>query len=187
MSRKPKDLTGMRSGKLIVESMVFQNGRTKCRCRCDCGNVTVINCFPFVHKKCISCGCSRSRKGSESVRWTGCGEISGTYWNVIKENASRRGRKLSIKIEYAWSVYQKQKGICCLSGIPLSFAVSNKEFKEGKATASLDRIDSSKGYIEGNVQWVHKDINKLKTDFEQDYFVELCKKVSGFNENSNSS
>lgn len=40
--------------------------------------------------------------------------------------------------------------------------------------ASLDRIDSSQGYIKGNVQWVHKDINKMKFDLSQDRFLELC-------------
>ena len=48
----------------------------------------------------------------------------------------------------------------------------------GQGTASLDRIDSSKGYVKGNVQWVHKDINKMKTDFEQSIFIKLCKSVA---------
>ena len=34
-----------------------------------------------------------------------------------------------------------------------------------KGTASLDRIDSTKGYVRGNIQWVHKDINWFKRDY----------------------
>jgi hypothetical protein len=45
-------------------------------------------------------------------------------------------------------------------------------------TASLDRIDSSKGYCEDNVQWVHKDINRMKNTFDQDYFISLCKLIA---------
>ena len=41
-------------------------------------------------------------------------------------------------------------------------------------TASVDRIDSSKGYIADNIQILHKDINVMKWDFTQDYFLHLC-------------
>jgi len=44
-------------------------------------------------------------------------------------------------------------------------------------TASLDRIDSSKGYIEGNVQWVHRKINMMKQSYTQEEFIELCQAV----------
>ena len=37
---------------------------------------------------------------------------------------------------------------------------------------SLDRIDSSKGYEENNVQWVHKDINLMKNKYDNKYFIE---------------
>lgn len=46
-----------------------------------------------------------------------------------------------------------------------------------ETTASLDRIQNDKGYIEGNVQWVHKDINRMKNIFEQNYFIDICKKI----------
>lgn len=44
-------------------------------------------------------------------------------------------------------------------------------------TASLDRIDSSKGYVVGNVQWVHKDVNTVKWDLTLDNFFRVCKMV----------
>lgn len=47
--------------------------------------------------------------------------------------------------------------------------------------ASLDRKDSSVGYTKNNIQWVHKAINRLKTDFNQKKFIELCHLVSNFN------
>lgn len=51
----------------------------------------------------------------------------------------------------------------------------------GNLTASLDRIDSSKGYIEGNVQWVHKRINKMKLDDSDTEFIEWCRLIADFN------
>jgi hypothetical protein len=41
-----------------------------------------------------------------------------------------------------------------------------------------DRIDSSKGYVVGNIQWVHKHINKMKNKYPQDHFIEMCRLVA---------
>lgn len=43
--------------------------------------------------------------------------------------------------------------------------------------ASLDRIDSSKGYIPGNVQWVDKRVNYMKQALPEGEFAELCRLV----------
>lgn len=39
---------------------------------------------------------------------------------------------------------------------------------------SLDRIDSSRGYEVGNVQWVTKYVNWAKNDLSQEDFINLC-------------
>lgn len=38
-------------------------------------------------------------------------------------------------------------------------------------------MNTSEGYVKGNVQWVHKDINLMKNALDQEYFVNLCTKV----------
>lgn len=71
----------------------------------------------------------------------------------------------------------KQKSLCALTGLPIH--IGNTKHK---TTASLDRIDSNKGYIVGNVQWLHKDINRLKTNFDITRFIELCHLISKHNQ-----
>ena len=44
-------------------------------------------------------------------------------------------------------------------------------------TASIDRKDNSLGYVKGNIQWVHKDVNALKSNFKEKYFLKLCKLI----------
>ena len=68
------------------------------------------------------------------------------------------------------------KGLCALSDVEITL---NKE--PGKAIASLDRIDSNKGYALDNVQWITKDINFMKRKYTQEYFVETCKKIAAKN------
>lgn len=77
-------------------------------------------------------------------------------------------------------MFLQQNRKCALSGIDIDFKKGN-DVKRGLQTASLDRIDSSKGYIVGNVQWVHKDINFMKGTLSNNQFLELCNLVSKHN------
>lgn len=54
----------------------------------------------------------------------------------------------------------------------------NKGRMENIQTASIDRIDNSKGYIVGNVQWVHKQVNFMKGTMKQKEFIKFCKLIS---------
>ena len=46
-------------------------------------------------------------------------------------------------------------------------------------TASLDRIDSCKGYVFGNVQFVSVMANYGKRDFLEEELLRFCKAVNG--------
>jgi hypothetical protein len=81
-------------------------------------------------------------------------------------------------IDYANEIFEKQNGLCALTNVKLYFGRCRFSHE---TNASLDRIDSNKGYIEGNIQWVLKDINFMKSNHNQDYFISLCKLVSQAN------
>jgi hypothetical protein len=110
--------------------------------------------------------------------WKGYENISRTCYNNILTNNNKRSypRNINITIEYLWKLFLKQKGYCALTGYPLEWGT--KEFNYANKTASLDRIDSSKGYCKNNVQWVHKNINLMKWDYPQDEFIRWCKLVA---------
>jgi len=59
------------------------------------------------------------------------------------------------------------KGKCALTGWDITM-------NNPKITASLDRIDSTKGYKKENVQWVHVMVNMCKNKYDQKKFVEMC-------------
>ena len=95
-----------------------------------------------------------------------------SFWNRIVT----RFKEVNITIQEAWDLFLEQDRKCALTGLDIVFGPRDK----GGNTASLDRIDSTKGYIKGNVQWVHKDINRMKFDLNQERFIELCKKVTEY-------
>lgn len=118
------------------------------------------------------------RQDSKHNRWKGCGEISGYHWSLTKAGAKRRNISFETSIEECWNLYLKQGGICALSGLPIKFAPGR--FKSKERTASLDRINSSLPYSIENLQWVNKDINIMKSYFTQEYFIEICSKITKY-------
>lgn len=151
-----------------------QGYRRVWKCRCDCGIEREVLDQNLRLGRSKSCGCY-----SRDVVWTGHGKIPGTYWARLKADSNRRQRSIpfDLTIEDAWSLFEKQSGRCALTGTEISFAETTREYWAKGTTASLDRIDSSSGYELGNVQWVHKDINKMKQNFPEERFIELCKMV----------
>lgn len=133
-------------------------------CLCDCGVEKIISHSAIERQNQRSCGClakelAKTRSQKNSPHWRGCGDISGHHIASLKHNANRRNIEWNLTKEYLWELFEKQKGVCALSGPPLSFP---EKYANGTYTASLDRIDSLKPYIEGNVQWVHKHVNCMK-------------------------
>lgn len=115
-----------------------------------------------------------NRKNHQNKNWKGFGEIPLTYWNGVIINATRVGRSVAVSIEDAWNIFLQQNRKCALSGQPIEFTASKI------ISASLDRIDSSKGYIKGNIQWVHKNVNKMKSNFSDQKFIDTCKLVADY-------
>lgn len=107
-----------------------------------------------------------------AARRKGCGEICGRYWRTVEANARHRELAWDITIEFAWSLFLSQDRKCALSGQPLVFHPPGE--KPTKTTASLDRIDSSQGYIRSNVQWVHKRVQRMKSNIPEHEFVLYC-------------
>lgn len=122
----------------------------------------------------ISCGCIGNLSGSGSPYWCGCGELSLNYYNKIKQTASRRKIEFTVTIEYLWDLFITQNKKCKYTKVELQMPKTSDSLKHGGKTASLDRINSNNGYVIGNVQWVHKDINMMKQKYNNDYFIQLC-------------
>lgn len=85
--------------------------------------------------------------------------------------------EFSVTLEELWNLFLKQDKRCALTNVELTFTSNYRDYKKLQ-TASLDRINSDKGYIINNIQWVHKTINILKRDVDQDKFIEMCKQVA---------
>lgn len=106
--------------------------------------------------------------------WKGHGSIGGGFFAQIKNSANHRGIEFNISINLINELYKVQNGKCALSGLNITLPKSDEHQSTGNYTASLDRIDSLKGYTKDNIQWVHKWVNKMKQNLQEDEFLYLC-------------
>jgi len=118
-------------------------------------------------------------KGNKSANWKGCGDISSVYWWNVQKKAKQRNLIVELSIQDAWNLFLKQNKRCALTGVLLDMT-SRAQLYDHDNIASLDRIDSLKGYTLNNVQWVHKKINLIKWNLSQDEFINWCNKVSNY-------
>jgi hypothetical protein len=169
---------GQKFGKYtVVNGEVVLKRESQILCLCDCGTENYVSCWTLKNGKSKGClKCNNPRPGEKNPLWGGYENISGKYYGRIKRNAEKRNIVFDLSIEYLNQVLVEQNFKCKLSQVPIYFSHSKKDNYE--ATASVDRINSNLGYIIGNIQWIHKDVNLMKNHFNQEYFIELCKKIS---------
>ena len=92
-----------------------------------------------------------------------------SYFTHIKSKANTRGISFNLDFRKTMDLLSKQNNKCKLSNIEISLE---------DRTASLDRKDSSKGYMLSNVQWVHRNINYMKgnsSDADTKEFIQKIK------------
>lgn len=121
-------------------------------------------------KECKSC--SNKKPENNSHKGWIKGVLRTSFGYKYQAQADIRGLDWNVTFEYLAELLIVQDFKCALTGWDIDAMEVNQN------TASLDRIDSSKGYIEGNVQWVHKMVNMSKQQYTQEEFINMCKAVS---------
>lgn len=87
-------------------------------------------------------------------------------WYLTKSRNSAKRREgdrgtVNLTEEYLIYLWDLQNGCCAWSGIPMQVQ-KRRKLVDYFSVASLDRIDSSLGYTEGNVQFVCLPLNLAK-------------------------
>lgn len=86
----------------------------------------------------------------------------------------------NISVEYLKDIWDLQNGICPFTGWELILP-NNSSYPwkdKNPANASLDRIDNSKGYIEGNVRFIAFMANIARQSFTDEQLIAFCKAVA---------
>ena len=86
-----------------------------------------------------------------------------------RSNSKKNNLEFSLTKEYIESIYPDD-GMCPILNIPLDWDSDPLH----STTPSIDRIDNSKGYIEGNVHWVSWEANRIMNDTTPDKLLMIA-------------
>jgi len=169
---KYKPILGAVYGKWTVISDKRYRGKsnrfTYWKVKCECGREAFRTAHHLANLKHTQCkSCAKTRNGIDTYILS--------YYNKTVRRAETINKPCTVTAKELEQLYFLQQKCCALSGVPIEF---RPNFQKNEQTASLDRIDSTKGYTEDNVQWVHKDVNFMKNKLTETRFVELCKLIS---------
>lgn len=93
-------------------------------------------------------------------------------WHSLRQNARKRGLAHTVTRAEVESLWTAQDGKCALSRVPMDTTI-------GSATAaSIDRKDSSLGYVAGNVQLICWWLNMGKSNYQDAEIIQLLHKTS---------
>ena len=103
----------------------------------------------------------------------------GYYKNVLRKSFAHKYRTnalircidWNVSFDYLAELLIEQDFKCALTGWDI-------HAMEVNSPASLDRIDSSIGYVEGNLQWVNSRVNMMKQQYSQEDFIKVCLAVA---------
>jgi hypothetical protein len=129
-----------------------------------------------IRHKCIEC-CNeedklrylKNKTEGKKLSWN---KSSEAYISKLFYKASQRNKEFSIEKEYVISLFEKQNGLCAISGEKLTFDKDNVS-----SNISIDRINSNLGYVEGNVQLVCAHVNIMKWNKSTEELIEWCEKI----------
>jgi len=121
-------------------------------------------------KNCCTAGNVKSRAKQNST-------IEGRA-NVFLRNAkiaaAKRKHPFTLVLSDIVECWSLQNSVCAYSGRKMTLESGRLN------TVSIERIDSTKGYVPENTILVCQAINRMKSDFEYEDFYALCKDVVQF-------
>jgi hypothetical protein len=169
---------------IMDDDYYFDGERWTIRILCVCGNIDykrISSIKNSRYKICKIC-CEKMeyseyrKQRSDIFDKNGLNKVwlTGIKNNLVRGVMKERKLNCDITSEDLYNQLKDQDFKCALTGIPLNVILLTRK----ETNASVDRIDSSKGYVKGNIQWVTKDVNLMKNKYSQNYFIETCCKVA---------
>lgn len=168
MDSRVIDLTGKRIGNLVVIDYAGSvKQRSHWMCKCDCGTVWKVASNNLGKTKTSRCGKCAILPVEEA--------LSRRIYADYKNRSTKKSQEFLLSLELFKKLIFSDCSYCGESGSNVK-RVRNRKVKYN----GIDRIDSSKGYIVGNVQTCCKSCNSMKMDMPIRDFLTQIEKIYKF-------
>lgn len=105
-------------------------------------------------------------------------KVKANPFKYYLRNCKRRIKHdFDLTVEYLERLWEEQQGICPYSKVKLILNTHKIRHQDPRFVASLDRIDNSKGYVKGNVQFVSMSMNYMKHTMSHFEFLDFLKLI----------
>lgn len=91
-----------------------------------------------------------------------------------RKRATRKGVRCTITSQYIIGLFEKQNGLCAMTGWSLTFDRAHMR----TTNVSIDRVKPSRGYVRGNCRLVCDVVNTSRWDMNDLVFVKMCTAVT---------
>ena len=122
-------------------------------------------------KKCNSKICATYQKSQRTIN--DLGYITQHRASEIRRNCKYKTNRecasnLTALLRQQWEL---QKGLCFYTGLPMELT---NDYHTNPNVMTVDRVDPTKGYIEGNIVWCCSLANRMKQDMSIEKLKEMC-------------
>jgi hypothetical protein len=151
----------------VIENGLYQTHRTTvvraCRVRCICGTIAIRCSAKLTRGDTRSCGCVRNGHSIERL------------WSSLYREFSRRGREVHLTLAEFRFLAQQPCAYCGLEPSNIhKYRLDDPATSMRVLWTGLDRVDSNKDYVHGNVVPCCASCNRLKNDASaEDFFAHL--------------
>lgn len=173
-----KCVAGYRSGRLLAESRVpSKNKRSRWLCSCECGNKKEVDAKHLISKAIRSCGCLLKEVArSRFLEREPIDALKRQMYLTYISSAKVRGIPMDITED---QFHEIASGDCDYCGSPPSEFKSRLRVEHAPYLANgIDRVDSSVGYVIGNVVPCCKNCNIAKNAMSREVFIKMCEMVT---------
>jgi len=185
-----EDVVNKKFNKLTISKRLQDS---KVECLCECGNKKICSLKDLKRNRIIGCGCARNtpelrelaRERAYDLQAKGILNKGGNHLSdkytcfrvFLKRMKNRKKgiKKCDISLQDLEEVWNNQNGLCAYTKLPLILATHSDLKKDIPKwnLASVDRIDSNKGYEKNNIQFVSRIINYAKNDMSHEEMIEF--------------
>lgn len=173
----------------LYKARQWKEGKLLCH---HCGQYKDVSCFgkhpdlkirDYHNGICKECQVLRKKKIESSKDLnTKLKQVLNQRLLGAKERAIKQNLEFNLSLDYLLSLWNKQKGICAISGIPMTFDRYNGRIP---TNVSIDKINRLSGYVVDNIQLVCMACNQIKSDWSEETMYHICKKIIEQYENKN--